>query len=327
MDAEKVKNIGIIMGGYSHEYEISLKSGMVVYKTLKEYYNCYRILIKENNWSLIDENENINKIDIESFRVFDHPNLNFDCIFNAIHGTPGEDGKMQKYFSDKKIPMTGCNSFQSELTFDKIRCLNFLSSKGIKVAPSITIHKTKKADLKEIVTKVGFPCFVKASNSGSSFGVYKVYNREEMVNCLDSAFEVDEKILVESCIDGREFSIGVISFNGKNKVLPITEIITSNDFFDYEAKYEGKAKEITPANISTELESKLNLLSKNIYELLDLKGFSRSEFIVNSEGIIYYLETNTVPGLTSESILPQQAKCANIDLKDLFINCIEEVIN
>ena len=326
MNANNLKNIGIIMGGYSHEHEISLKSGMVVYKTLKEYYNCYRIIIKKNNWNLIDENNNLNAIDKKSFRVINYPNLIFDCIFNAIHGTPGEDGKMQKYFSDKKIPITGCNSFQSELTFDKVKCLNFLSSKGIKVAPSITILKTKKADLTEIETKLGFPCFIKASNSGSSFGVYKVYNRDEMVNCLDSAFEVDDKVLVESCIDGREFSIGVISFNGKNKVLPITEIITSNDFFDYEAKYEGKAQEITPAKISNELESRLKLLSKNIYELLELRGFSRSEFIVNSSGI-YYLETNTVPGLTSESILPKQAKCANIDLKDLFINVVDEVIN
>ena len=326
MNANNLKNIGIIMGGYSHEHEISLKSGMVVYNTLKEHYNCYRILIKENSWNLIDENDNLKKIDIETFEVADHPNLVFDCIFNAIHGTPGEDGKMQKYFSHKNIPITGCNSYQSELTFDKVKCLSFLSSKGIKVAPSITISKINKPNLNEIEEKVGFPCFVKASNSGSSFGVYKVYNSDEMKNCLVSAFEVDNKVLVESHIDGREFSIGVISFNGEKKVLPITEIITSNDFFDYEAKYEGKAQEITPAKISTELESKLNLLSKDIYELLELRGFSRSEFIVNSSGI-YYLETNTVPGLTSESILPQQAKCANIDLQDLFINAIEEVIN
>ena len=205
------------MGGYSHEYEISLKSGMVVYNTLKEHYNCYRILIKENSWTLIDENDNLKKIDKESFQVTDHPNLIFDCIFNAIHGTPGEDGKMQKYFSDKNIPITGCNSYQSELTFDKVKCLNFLSSKGIKVAPSITISKTNKPNLNEIEAKVGFPCFVKASNSGSSFGVYKVYNSDEMENCLDSAFEVDNKVLVESHIDGREFSIGVISFNGEKQ--------------------------------------------------------------------------------------------------------------
>jgi len=326
MNDNKLKNIGIIMGGYSHEHQISLKSGMVVYNTLKEYYNCYRIIVKEISWTLIDENDNLKEIDKESFRVIDHPNLIFDCIFNSIHGTPGEDGKMQKYFSNKNIPITGCNSYQSELTFDKVKCLNFLSSKGIKVAPSIAIYKTNKPNLSEIEAKVGFPCFVKASNSGSSFGVFKVYSSSELVNCLDSAFEVDDKVLVESYIDGREFSIGVISFNGENKVLPITEIITSNDFFDYEAKYEGKAQEITPAKISTELESKLNLLSKDIYNLLELRGFSRSEFIVNNSGV-YYLETNTVPGLTSESILPQQAKCANIDLKDLFINAIEEAIN
>jgi len=326
MNENNLKNIGIIMGGYSHEYEISIKSGMVVYKTLKEHYNCYRILINERSWSLIDEKDDLNKIDAESFQVINYPNLIFDCIFNAIHGTPGEDGKIQKYFTSKKIPITGSDSLQSELTFDKVKCLNFLSSKGIKVAPSLSLLKKNKVDFNEIERKVGFPCFVKASNSGSSFGVYKVFNRDEMTSCLDLAFEVDDKVLVESYIDGREFSIGVICFNGENKVLPITEIITSNDFFDYEAKYEGKAKEITPAKISIELESRLKLLSKDIYNLLDLKGLSRSEFIVNSNGI-YFLETNTVPGLSSESILPQQLKCAHIDLKDLFINIIEEAIN
>ena len=153
-----------------------------------------------------------------SFKIDGIKNLKIDCIFNAIHGTPGEDGKMQKYFSDKKIPITGSNAYQSELTFDKVKCLNFLSSKGIKVAPSISISKNDKINLTEIEAKVGFPCFVKASNSGSSFGVYKVYNKDEMVNCLDSAFEVDNKVLVESHINGREFSIGVISFNG-NKII------------------------------------------------------------------------------------------------------------
>ena len=326
MNTDNLKNIGIIMGGYSQEHEISLKSGMVVYETLKEYYNCFKILIKENSWSLIDENDNLKPIDIASFRVNDYPNLVFDCIFNAIHGTPGEDGKIQKYFSDKNIPITGSNSFQSELTFDKVKCLSFLSSKGIKVAPSLFLLKSNKVKIKEIENKVGFPCFIKASKSGSSFGVYKVYDKDEMTDCLDSAFKLDDKVLIESFIDGKEFSIGVINFKGNIEVLPITEIVTSNDFFDYEAKYEGKAQEITPAKISIELEAELKLVSKKIYNLLQLKGFSRSEFIVNKDGI-YYLETNTVPGLTPESILPQQAKCANIDLKDLFINIIEEVIN
>ena len=324
MNLDQVKNIGIIMGGYSNEYDISIKSGQVVYETLKDYYNCYRIYIKENEWILKKDNDSYT-IDIEDFKIDGLTDLKLDCIFNAIHGTPGEDGKMQKYFEDKNIPITGCNSYQSELTFDKIDCLNFLSSKGIKVASSISLLKSEKINVDEIENKIGFPCFVKASNSGSSFGVFKVYDKEEIIHCINSALKVDNKVLIESFIDGREFSIGVISFKGSTKVLPITEIITSNDFFDYEAKYEGKAEEITPANITDELKSELKLLSKKVYNLLELKGFSRSEFIVNDNGI-YYLETNTVPGLTSESILPQQAQCADISLKELFINAINEAI-
>jgi D-alanine-D-alanine ligase len=324
MNLDGVKNIGIIMGGYSNEYDISVKSGQVVYETLKDYYNCYRIYIKENEWILKKDNDSY-KIDIDDFKIDGLTNLKLDCIFNAIHGTPGEDGKMQKYFEDKNIPITGCNSYQSALTFDKIDCLNFLSSKGIKVASSISLLKSEKINVDEIENKIGFPCFVKASNSGSSFGVFKVYDKEEIIHCINSALKVDNKVLIESFIDGREFSIGVISFKGSTKVLPITEIITSNDFFDYEAKYEGKAEEITPANITDEMKSDLELLSKKVYNLLELKGFSRSEFIVNDNGI-YYLETNTVPGLTSESILPQQAQCADISLKELFINAINEAI-
>ena len=324
MNLDKVKNIGIIMGGYSNEYDISIKSGQVVYETLKDSYNCYRIYIKENEW-ILEKNNNSYSIDIDNFKIEGFTNLKLDCIFNAIHGTPGEDGKIQKYFKDKNIPITGCNSYQSELTFDKIACLNFLSSKGIKVASSISLSKSEKIDVNEIENKIGFPCFIKASNSGSSFGVFKVYDKKEMVQCINSALEVDNKVLIESFIDGREFSIGVISLKAITKVLPITEIITSNDFFDYEAKYEGKAEEITPANINDELESELRLLSEKIYNLLKLKGFSRSEFIVNDNGI-YYLETNTVPGLTSESILPKQARCADISLKELFVNAINEAI-
>jgi len=324
MNLDLVKNIGIIMGGYSNEYEISVKSGHVVYETLKNIYNCYRIYIRENEW-VLKKNNNCYPIDIENFKIDGLTNLKLDCIFNAIHGTPGEDGKIQKYFNDKNIPVTGCNSFQSKITFDKIACLNFLSSKGIKVAPSISVLNSEKINVNEVKNKIGFPCFIKASNSGSSFGVFKVYNKEEMKQCINSAFEVDNKVLIESFIDGREFSIGVISYRGSTKVLPITEIITSNDFFDYEAKYEGKAQEITPAKITDELEYELKLLSKKVYNLLKLKGFSRSEFIVNDNGI-YYLETNTVPGLTSQSILPQQARCANISLKELFVNAINESI-
>lgn len=313
------------MGGYSDEFEISIKSGQVVYETLKSEFNCYKIQINKKNWIVFDEKEEKYEIDKSSFSIKNNPALKFDCIFNAIHGSPGEDGIIQKYFNKLNIPITGCESFQSELTFDKIKCLKFLSLKGIKTANSLVVNKGIEIDYADLENKIGFPCFVKASKSGSSFGVYKVYNQEEFINCLNSAFEIDDEILVETFIEGREFSIGVLTYKNKVTALPITEIIASNDFFDYEAKYEGKSQEITPAKIDDKLKDKLNKISKDIYNIIGLKGFSRSEFIVNKDGI-YFLETNTVPGLTSESILPQQAQHAGISLEDLFANSIYEVI-
>ena len=318
-------NIGIIMGGYSREFEISLKSGNVVYNTLKNIYNCYRIHIFKDEWFLLNNANEKLIINRETFKTERGPQIEFDCIFNAIHGSPGENGIIQNYFTKLDVPITGCSSKQSKLTFDKIKCLEFLKNRGIKTADSIVIKKNTKFVMSKVEETIGFPCFVKASKSGSSFGVYKVYNEKEFVDCLNSAFKIDDEVLVESYIEGREFSVGVITFKNKVEVLPITEIIASNDFFDYEAKYEGKSDEITPAKISDELMNKLSQISKNVYNQIGLKGFSRSEFIVNDYGI-YYLETNTVPGLTSESILPQQAKCAGITLEDLFSNAIEEVV-
>ena len=318
-------NIGIIMGGYSREFEISLKSGNVVYNTLKNIYNCYRIHVLKDEWFLLNNADEKLIINSETFKTEIGPQIEFDCIFNAIHGPPGENGIMNKYFTKLGIPITGCSSKQSKLTFDKIKCLEFLKNRGIKTADSIVIKKNTKFVMSKVEETIGFPCFVKASKSGSSFGVYKVYNEKKLVDCLNSAFKIDDEVLVESYIEGREFSVGVITFKNKVEVLPITEIIASNDFFDYEAKYEGKSDEITPAKISDELMNKLSQISKNVYNQIGLKGFSRSEFIVNDYGI-YYLETNTVPGLTSESILPQQAKCAGITLEDLFSNAIKEVV-
>ncbi len=318
-------NIGIIMGGYSREFEISLKSGNVVYNTLKNIYNCYRIHILKDEWFLLNNANEKLIINRETFKTKRGPQIEFDCIFNAIHGSPGENGIMQNYFTKLDIPITGCSSKQSKLTFDKIKCLEFLKNRGIKTADSIVIKKNTKFVMSKVEETIGFPCFVKASKSGSSFGVYKVYNEKKFVDCLNSAFKIDDEVLVESYIEGREFSVGVITFKNKVEVLPITEIIASNDFFDYEAKYEGKSDEITPAKISDELMNKLSQISKNVYNQIGLRGVSRSEFIVNDYGI-YYLETNTVPGLTSESILPQQAKCAGISLVDLFSNAIKEVV-
>ena len=320
------KNIAILMGGYSKEHKISLESGEVVFKTLKNDFNCYRIHILKNNWIYVDQENNKFLVDKNSFRILKKPEIKFDCAFNAVHGTPGEDGGLQEYFSKLNIPITGCREFQSRLTFDKIKCLEFLKPHGIKCANSFVISKGDKVDINKIIDQVGLPCFVKASKSGSSYGISKVSKEKEFSKALQIAFLEDNQVLIESFLDGIEVSVGVISYDNEILALPITEIITDNDFFDYNAKYKGQADEITPARLSHEMTLKIKSIAKKVYHILDMKGFSRSEFIIQNNEI-FLLEVNSVPGLTSESILPKQAKASGIELKALFTNAINEAIN
>ncbi len=319
------KNIAIIMGGYSSEYKISLKSGNVVYQTLdKESYNAFRVHIFKDKWVYVEENENEHPIDKNDFSVTVNNNkITFDCVFNAIHGSPGEDGFMQSYFDLIDLPHTSCDMYQAALTFNKRDLLSTLKPYGIKTAESYYLNLGDVINEDDIVSKVGLPCFVKANKSGSSFGISKVYKKEHLKDAISIAFKEDDEIIIETFLDGIEVSVGVITYKGKTKVLPITEIITENDFFDYEAKYLGKSKEITPARITEVQEEKVRVVAKQVYEILKMKGFSRSEFIFKN-GEPHLLEVNTVPGLTKESILPQQALAAGISLEELFGNAIEE---
>jgi D-alanine-D-alanine ligase len=321
------KNIAIIMGGYSSEYEISLKSGNVVYESLDDTkYNIYRIHIFKNKWVYVDDNDNEFPIDKHDFSVTIHnQKTNFDCVFNSIHGSPGEDGYMQAYFELLNIPQTSCNMYQAALTFNKRDCLSVLKPYGIKTAESYYINLGDKIDEDAIIKKVGLPCFVKANKAGSSFGITKVYKKEDLQNAIDVAFAEDNEIIIESFLDGVEVSVGVIKYKGEVKVLPITEIVSDNDFFDYKAKYLGESQEITPARISNDMTKKVQNLAKQVYEILKMDGFTRSEYIFK-DGEPHLLEVNTVPGLTKESILPQQAAAAGISLKALFGNAIEEAM-
>lgn len=322
------KNIAIIMGGYSSEYEISLKSGNVVFETLdKEKYNAFRVHIFKNKWCYVDNNGEEYSIDKNDFSVtVNNEKIKFDCVFNAIHGAPGEDGYMQAYFELLGIPITGCNMYQAALTFNKRDLISTLQPYGIKTATNYFINYGDHIDEKDIVNRVGLPCFVKANKAGSSFGVTKVYKQEDLKNAIDLAFKEDDEIIIEAFLEGTEVSIGVISFKNQTTVLPITEIVSENDFFDYQAKYEGKSQEITPARISASQQDNVITVAKKIYEVLKMKGFSRSEFIFKGDQP-YFLEMNTVPGLTKESILPQQANEAGISLNDLFSNAIEEALH
>jgi D-alanine-D-alanine ligase len=323
-----MKNIAIIMGGYSSEYKISLISGNVVYQFLdKTKYNGFRIHIFKEKWVYVDTNDAEFPIDKNDFSVtVDGNKITFDCVFNAIHGTPGEDGLMQAYFELLHIAQTSCDYYQAALTFNKRDLLSVLKPYGIKTATSYYLNKGDAINTEEIVAKVGLPCFVKPNKAGSSFGISKVKTIDELPIAIEVAYKEDNEIIIESFLDGTEVSVGVINYKGKVIVLPITEILSDNDFFDYEAKYLGKSQEITPARISDEMTQKVSEIAKRAYEVLKMKGFSRSEFIlVNGEP--HMLEMNTIPGLTTESLIPQQAKAAGISLEDLFTNAIELALN
>lgn len=321
------KKIAIIMGGYSSEYKISLKSGNVVHKYLDSAkYDGYRVHILKDKWVYVDSDEKeypVNRADF-SVQLEDH-RLTFDCVFNAIHGTPGEDGLMQAYFKLLGIPQTSCDYYQSSLTFNKRDLLSVLKPYAIKSAASYYLNLGDVVDEDDIIAKVGLPCFVKANKSGSSFGISKVYEKDKLKAAIEIAYQEDDEIIIEAFLDGIEVSVGVLRYNGETKVLPITEIVSENDFFDYQAKYEGKSSEITPARISLIQEKNVAEAAKRAYEVLKMRGYSRSEFIfVGDEP--YMLEMNTTPGLTEQSILPQQAAVAGITLAELFASAIEDAL-
>ena len=321
------KNIAIIMGGYSSEYQISIKSGNVVHKYLdREKFNAYRIHILKDKWVYVNEKEEEFPVDRHDFSVtIGEEKLVFDCVFNAIHGSPGEDGLMQAYFELLGIPQTSCDYYQAALTFNKRDLLSVLRPYGIISAPSYYLNAGDRILEDEIINKVGLPCFVKANKAGSSFGISKVYKKEELSTAIDNAYKEDDEIIIEAFLDGTEVSVGVIKYKGETKVLPITEIVSDNDFFDYQAKYEGKSQEITPARISAIQEKNVSEVAQRAYDILKMKGYSRSEFIfVGDEP--YMLEMNTTPGLTEASILPQQAQKAGISLGELFASAIEEAL-
>jgi D-alanine-D-alanine ligase len=283
-------------------------------------------VITKEKWVYLDDSNKEFPVDKSDFSIQpEGGKIVFDCVFNAIHGTPGEDGLLQAYFELLGIPQTSCNHYQSALTFNKRDLLSTLKPYGVHCATSYYVNHGQEIDEDAIVEKVGLPCFVKANRAGSSYGVSKVYQKTELTKALSAAFKEDDEVIIESFLDGTEVSVGVITYNNAVTVLPITEIISENDFFDYEAKYQGKSKEITPARISEIQEANVRALAEFIYKTLGMKGYTRSEFIFIGD-VPHLLEVNTTPGLTEESLLPQQAKTAGISLDQLFDSAIVEAL-
>ncbi|MEZ0007918.1 D-alanine-D-alanine ligase [Flavobacterium sp. 28YEA47A] len=316
-------NIAVVMGGYSDESVISLRSGQLILNNLdKNKYKTFEVHVLLDGWNVIVGEEKF-PIDKSDFTFTQNgTKTKFDVIVNTIHGTPGEDGHMQAYWELLEIPYSGCNFYQSALTFNKRDTLSVLSKFNIPKAKSIYLSKGDTINAEEIKTELGLPFFVKPNQSGSSLGVSKVNDLSEFDKALDFAFAEDSDILIESFLKGTEVSVGVINYKGETKVLGLTEIVPHNDFFDYEAKYLGKSDEITPARLSAEVEQKVRETAAKVYQALGMSGFSRTDFIVMDD-VPHFIEMNTNPGLSGQSIFPQQAAYAKIAFSDLLDNEIE----
>jgi D-alanine-D-alanine ligase len=319
--------VAVAMGGFSSECEISLKSGQVVCDFLdKGRYDIYPVLILNEGWFYRDpsgDKHTISKADF-SFSVGDQ-RVKPDVIFNTIHGTPGEDGYMAAYWELLKIPQTSTGFYQAGLSFNKRDCLSVLKQFGINCAQAYYLNKGVRFDLSEIVRITGLPCFVKPNRAGSSFGVSKVYSMDELLPAIDKAFEQDSELIIETALVGTEVSVGAYRHKGEIIVLPPTEIVPEADFFDYAAKYLGKSQEITPARISEAEEEAVKTVTRHIYYLLDMKGVTRSDFILQ-DGVPYFIETNTTPGLSGQSIIPQQVRSSGMELAAFFDILIEEAL-
>ncbi|WP_419494831.1 D-alanine--D-alanine ligase [Chryseobacterium bernardetii] len=323
------KSVAVVMGGYSDEYVVSLKSGQLIYDSLdRNLYDVYKVVVLKDEWYFLGENDKKHPINRGDFSVTldNGETLKFDVCFNIIHGTPGENGILQAYWDAIGQKYTGCDFYQSALTFNKKDTLAVLSKYGIPSAKSIYLRKGEYIDVDKIVEELNLPLFVKPNQSGSSLGISKVKEKSELIAATEIAFKEDDEILIESFLNGMEVSVGVIDFKGETIVLGITEIVPTKEFFDYEAKYEGASEEITPARIDDETTKRVEEIAKRAYNSLGMSGFSRSEYIL-MDGIPYMLEMNTNPGFSPASILPQQARHYGISIMDLCGNEVEKALN
>ena len=321
------KKVGVVCGGYSSEHKISIESGETVFSKLdRKKWEPFLIIVEKSKWSGKDDRGNIYSVSKGDLKLtFNGKTIKIDLIFNLIHGSLGENGQLAALCEILEIPISSCDSYNAALTFNKRDCLSVLREWKIPTAKYFTIDKDDDIDVDLIIKKLGLPCFVKANRSGSSFGIFKVYDKKNLLPSIKKAFKYDTQLIIESNLNGLEVSVGSARYENEIQVFPITEIIPKNDFFDYAAKYEGQSEEITPARIEKSLEKKLVDLSKKIYSRLGLKGFVRTEFIIVDK-IPHILEVNSVPGMTEKSIIPQQIKAMKMDLSDFLSKILIQTI-
>lgn len=321
-------NIAVITGGHSGEYEIAVQSGENIYKQLdKNRFDVCLILMKGNSWSFRTASGEVVEVDKNDFTLpLPQGRVRFDAVFIAIHGTPGENGKLQGYFDMLGIPYVGCKADISALTFNKYLCNTYLKAFQVLMTDSVHLYRHETADTEAIISQLGLPCFVKPCGSGSSVGVTKVKSAKDLQAAIKEAFVYDDEILIERFVPGRELACGVVALNHEPKVIAITEICPKKEFFDYEAKYQaGLSDEITPADIPAEWQRQCEEESVRIYKALGCSGIVRIDYIANEQGL-YFIEVNTIPGQTGGSIVPKQLAWRGWDFSELCTELLDEVL-
>ncbi len=321
------RTIAIVCGGNSSEYGVSLRSAQGLYSFFdKEKYNVYIVVIKGNRWEANLNDGTTTPIDKNDFSFKENGKLvMFDYAYITIHGTPGENGILQGYFELIHLPYSTSGVLVEALTFDKFVLNQYLRSYGVSVAESLLIRKGYEELVSddEIEERIGMPCFVKPAADGSSFGVSKVKNKDQLAPAIRKAMMESPEVMVESFLEGTEITQGIYKTKEKTVLLPITEVVTSNEFFDYDAKYNGQVDEITPARISEELTERVGKITSHIYDILHCNGIIRIDYIISKEGKISMLEVNTTPGMTATSFIPQQVRAAGLDIKDVLTDIVE----
>ena len=320
------RTVAIIAGGDSSEHEVSMNSAKGIYSFIdKEKYNLYIVELSKKAWEAVLPDGTRAKVDKNDFSFMDGNNkIKPDFAYITIHGTPGENGILQGYFELLDIPYSTCDVLVSAMTFSKFTLNQYLKGFGIRVAESMLVNKRFGIDDKDVVEKIGLPCFIKPNARGSSFGVTKVKTVEQIQSALQAAFAESDDVMIEAFMDGIELANGCYKTKDKSVVFPITEVVSQNEFFDYNAKYNGEVTEITPARLSPELTDRVKKLTSAIYDILGCKGIVRVDYIITEGEKINMLEVNTTPGMTATSFIPQQVKAAGLDIKDVMTDIIEE---
>lgn len=323
------RTIAIVAGGDTSEFEVSLRSAQGIYSFIdKERYTLYIVKMHQTDWQVLLPDNTETPIDRNDFSFQENGRkVKFDFAYITIHGTPGEDGRLQGYFDMLQIPYSCCGVFAAALTYNKFACNQYLKAYGVRIAESLMIRKGMQISNEDVVEKIGLPCFVKPSLGGSSFGVTKVKTQDDIQPAIEKAFKEAEEVVIEAFLDGTEITCGCYKTREKSVVFPITEVVSHNEYFDYNAKYEGASDEITPARIPNEVRDRVQQLTSAIYDIIGAQGIIRIDYFITEGNKINLLEVNTTPGMTATSFIPQQVKAAGLSIQDVMTEIIENKFN